>query len=133
MTESIFVDTSAFYAMVNKGEVHHKKIRDFITKSKALFITTNLIFAETISLITKRLGKKVAADFGKGLQNSSRLNIYYLAEDYQKEAWDLFVRYKDKDFDYIDATCFTFMKKMGINKALSFDRHYKQMNFEMLP
>lgn len=133
MIESIFVDTSAFYAIVNKGEAHHNKIKEFIKNSKYLLVTTNLIFAETISLVTKRLGKKIAADFGSGLWNSERLNIYYLSEDYQKEAWDLFVRYKDKDFDYIDATCFTFMKKMDINKVLSFDRHFKQMNFEILP
>lgn len=133
MIESIFVDTSAFYAIVNKGETHHNKIKEFIKKSKSLLVTTNLIFAETISLVTKRLGKNIAADFGTGLRSSARLNIYYVSEEYQKEAWDLFVGYKDKDFDYIDATCFTFMKKMGINKVLTFDRHFKQMNFEILP
>ncbi|MFH1452418.1 MAG: PIN domain-containing protein [Armatimonadota bacterium] len=133
MIKSIFVDTSAFYAMINKGETHHGKIKNFIKKSKELLVTTNLIFAETISLITKRLGKNIAADFGSGLLNSTRLSIYYLSEDYQKEAWDLFISYKDKDFDYIDAACFTFMKKMNINKVLSFDRHFKQMGFEILP
>lgn len=133
MIESVFVDTSAFYAIVNKGEAYHSKITEFIKNNKCLLVTTNLVFAETISLITKRLGKNVAADFGSGLRNSERLNIYYLSENYQKEAWDLFVYYKDKDFDYIDATCFTFMKKMDINKVLSFDRHFKQMNFEILP
>lgn len=131
--EKIFVDTSAFYAMVNRGEKNHKKIAGFIEKKKNLLVTTNFIFAETLSLITKRLGKNIAIKFGEGLRDSRRIKIFFLSEEYQEEAWNLFFEYRDKDFDYIDATCFTFMKKIGITKALTLDKHYNQMSFIMLP
>lgn len=131
--EIVFVDTGAFYALANKGESHHNAVKRFIETASTQLVSTNFIFAETMSLITKRLGKDIAVSFGRGLKNSKRLNIFYLSEKYQEEAWDLFARYRDKDFDYIDATCFVFMEKMGIIKALSLDGHFKQMNFEMLP
>ena len=131
--ENIFVDTSAFYSLVNKGESEHYRVKEFIENNTLPLLTTNFIFAETISLITKRLGKIFALKFGSGLKKSERLKIINISEEYEEEAWELFSGYKDKDFDYIDATSFVFMKRMSIKKALSLDIHYSQMNFIMLP
>lgn len=126
----IFVDTSALYAWVNKDDEFHQKVVKFIKITPYLLVTTNLIFAETISLITKRVGKETAIKFGERLKNTEKISIMYLSEEYEEKAWKLFSEDKKIGFDYIDATCFIFMQETGIETALSFDKHFRQLGFK---
>ncbi|MBI2346290.1 MAG: type II toxin-antitoxin system VapC family toxin [Deltaproteobacteria bacterium] len=96
-------------------------------------MTTHLIFAEANSLITKRLGKSVGERTGDLLQRSDFVQLVFLDEVVHREAWNLYKKYRDKDFDYIDATSFVFCKRRGIREVLTFDRHFAQMGFRIVP
>lgn len=129
----IFVDTSALYAWLNKNDKFHQPIVEFIERCRDSLLTTNFVFAETISLITKRINKKIAIEFGEKLRVSQKISTIYLPEDYQEKAWKLFSRDRKIGFDYIDATCFVFMRETGINTCLSLDKHFQQMDFKVFP
>jgi predicted nucleic acid-binding protein len=129
----IFIDTSAFYALADKKEPLHRKARNFLEGNTLPLVTTNYVFAETLSLLTKRLGKKTAIAFGNGIWESAIINLVFFPEEYQSPTWDLFCSKKDKEWDFIDCSCFVFMEKMGIIEAFSFDKHFSQAGFEMLP
>ena len=47
-------------------------------------------------------------------------------------AWDVFVRYDDKDFSF-DCTSFAIMRQLGLINALAFDPNFEQAGFVMLP
>lgn len=127
----IFVDTSALYAFVNKNDKFHHQVVKYLKTTPDTLVTTNFIFAETLSLITKRVGKKIAIKFGEHLKKSGKILIMYLPEDYQEKAWKLFSEDEKIGFDYIDATCFVFMQETGIETALSFDIHFIQAGFKL--
>lgn len=129
----IFVDTSAFYALSDHTDPAHAVAVAFYRGNKIPLVTTNLIFAETLSLLTKRLGKQVAISFGGGMRTSRILRIVNLPDEYEQETWDRFSRYTDKDFDYIDASSFVFMDRHEMDTAFTFDRHYLQMNYKVVP
>ena len=92
-----------------------------------------LCLAETVSLLTKRLGKSVALRFGEHLRANDSVRVFSLTPEYEEAAWKEFRRYKDKDFDFVDSSSFAVMERQGIDTAFSFDRHFRQRGFELRP
>ena len=44
----------------------------------------------------------------------------------------LFFRYADKDFSYTDCTSFVVMQQLKLKQALTTDRHFKQIGFQIV-
>ena len=131
--KSIFVDTSAWYALVDRKDPDHSAAAGFIRGNTFPLITTNFIFDETVTLLRKRLGWKVAGEFGQKLKNSEFVSIASIKDEDEDRAWGVFLKYKDKDFSYTDCTSFSFMQRMQSDAAFSFDAHFKAMRFSMVP
>ncbi|MBI5211143.1 MAG: PIN domain-containing protein [Elusimicrobia bacterium] len=129
----VFADTSAFYALADRKDPAHARAKEFLEANEAPLLTNNYVFAETMSLLTKRLGKASAATFGAGLRASELIRILHLDVEYEEAAWREFLRFRDKDFDFVDSTCFAVMEKQGIEAAFAFDRHFAQRGFRALP
>ncbi len=129
----IFVDTSAFYAMADRKDPAHPQALNFLAENDLPLLTTNYVFAETVSLLTKRLGKSVALRFGENLRANDSVRVFSLTPEYEEAAWKEFRRYKDKDFDFVDSSSFAVMERQGIDTAFSFDRHFRQRGFELRP
>lgn len=130
---AVFIDTSAFYALADKRDPAHKRGAEFIKRNALPLLTTNFVLAETMSLVTKRLGKRAAVKFGAGIWNSRVIELVFLSEEYQKQAWHLFCSQEDKEWDFIDCSCFVVMEKLGLTRAFTFDRHFSQRGLTMAP
>jgi predicted nucleic acid-binding protein len=48
-------------------------------------------------------------------------------------AWDWFQQYSDKSFSLADCASFVVMRQRGLERALTFDRHFIQAGFQKLP
>ncbi|MBI5239960.1 MAG: PIN domain-containing protein [Elusimicrobia bacterium] len=131
--KQIFVDTSAFYALADRKDPAHARARACLDANEAPLLTNNYVFAEAISLLTKRLGKTIAAQFGSRLRASELVRLFYLDAEYEEAAWKEFLRFRDKEFDFVDSTCFAVMDKQGIDTAFSFDKHYSQRGYRLVP
>jgi predicted nucleic acid-binding protein len=129
----VFVDTGAFYALANRKNPVHSSAREFYRSSAAPFITTDFIFAETMPLMTKRLGKTSAVTFGKALLESTRCRIEEVSAEVRGAAWELSAEQPDKEYDWIDCISFKFMESFAIESVFGFDRHFVQYGFELLP
>jgi predicted nucleic acid-binding protein len=51
----LFVDTGAWYALVDKNNPDHKEAATFIRNNKTSLLTTNFVFDTTITLLRSRL------------------------------------------------------------------------------
>lgn len=131
--KQILVDTSAFYALADSADPAHAASREFLESNQVPLVTTNYVFAETLSLLTKRLGKDAAVRFGTGLRASEMIRLFRLPRDYDEDSWKEFLRFRDKGFDFIDSTCFVVMQRLGMETAFSFDRHFVQRGFRVVP
>lgn len=129
----LFVDTGAWYALVDKNDPDHKEAEHFMTNNKIPLLTTNFIFDETITLIRSRLGWNVARDFGQRLKHSNFASIVAVKYEDEEKAWEIFLKYKDKDFSYTDCASFAVMERLKIDAAFSFDRHFQTMKFNAAP
>lgn len=129
----IFVDTGAFYALADRRDPAHGRAADFLRSQTATLLTTDFVFAETMSLLTKRLGKDVAAAFGHGLRTSPSIRIEEATPIMREEAWKLFSGHRGKDYDLIDCISFAMMESFRIHETFGFDRHFSQYGFRLLP
>ena len=121
----IFVDTSVFYGFIDKDDNNHRtcvELFERVVKNKWELITTNFIVAETHALILSRLGRDKALEW---LQAVPGVIVKVTIED-EKKAIKLIKQYSDKDFSYCDATSFVVINRLGINYAMSMDRHFRQ-------
>jgi uncharacterized protein len=71
----IFVDTGAWYALVDSDDADHKAAAAFLVSNTVPLITTNFIFSETVTLIRYRIGHEAARSFGQKLKESSFVRV----------------------------------------------------------
>ena len=129
----IFVDTGAWYAVVDKKDPDHAQAESYFRNNKTPLLTTNFIFDETITLLRSRLGWSTAKEFGQNLKNSSFVSIIGIKDEDEKRAWQIFLKYKDQDYSFTDCTSFAVMERLKIDTAFSFDSHFESMKFQVMP
>jgi len=122
----VFVDTSAWYALVDKDDSDHTAAVNSARNLTRPLITTNYIFDETLTLIKAKLGPRIAINFGRKLWNQELAILIRVLKKDEQKAWDLFSQYDDKGFSFTDCTSFVLMERMKIDTAFAFDEHYTQ-------
>ena len=139
MTRQVFVDTWAWYALVNRSDRHHSLARETLLsllKESAALVTSNFVFDETITLIRYHIGYQAAVRFYEILQELCRKgNLVFIrvSEEHEQEAWRLFRVYKDVSVSFTDCTSFAIMHLSGIEYAFTGDRHFTILGFSILP
>ena len=126
MTDVIFVDTSAYFAILDKSDKNHNKAVSFLEKNDLPLITSNLVVIETINLVNSRIGHEPATQLGKKLYNESFTTVVDVTSEDEKKAWQIFQKYSDKDFSLTDCVSFALMERLRIKRAFAFDVHFIQ-------
>jgi len=136
MLEDIFVDSSAWIALADKDDSHHKQAASSypsILKNHKTLITSNLVVSETYILLRKELGHKAAIEFLERIKASPRILKTFSNENIEAEAEGILVKYIDQEFSYVDAVSFVIMKRQKIRKAFCFDKHFVTAGFINVP
>jgi len=134
--EDIFVDTSAWVALADKDDAHHKNAASIfpaLLKTSRALTTSNLIIAEAHILLLNELGHVAALDFLERLKASPRIKKVGSTEDIEEEAEGILRKYRDQDFSYTDAVSFVIMKRQKIKRAFCFDRRFSTAGFDVVP
>lgn len=130
----LFVDTSAWLALNNKNDQYHDEAVSKITKvrqQKIQLVTSEYVFDESVTIIRYRISHRAAVAFGDALISSNVASIEDITNEERLKAWVLFKKYRDKDLSFTDCTSFALMVKLKLQKAFSFDNHFKQVGFEL--
>lgn len=128
----VFVDTSAWYALIDKDDAHHEAAWELfpalLTNFEGL-TTSNHVIGEAYTLVSSSLGHRKAWEFMKLVSESRRLERLFTPENLEKEAYALLRKYADQDFSFVDATSFIWMRVLKLRDAFAFDRHFRVMGF----
>jgi predicted nucleic acid-binding protein len=134
-SRTVFVDTSAWYALADAGDAHHvraaRTIRNLLDQRRRL-LTTNFVAGETYTLLRVRLGWRVAQDFLRRTRNSSLTERIPVQEPWEVAAEQLLSQYEDHDLSYVDATSFVAMRQLGLPAAFAFDHHFATLGFRLV-
>ena len=133
MTELVFVDTSVWYALVNRKDPDHAKTKRLIEEPGGYLVSSNYIFDETITLCLRRLGHSAAVRVGTALQDPQVVQLVRATAADEGRAWRLFRARSDKRYSYTDCISFVMMKRLGVTRAAALDDDFRQEGFEVVP
>ncbi|MCZ7380008.1 MAG: PIN domain-containing protein [Candidatus Methanoperedens sp.] len=135
----LFVDTSAFLALVNEKDDNHLAATTFLEEIKngkvkiKKIITSDYIIDETLTRIRYTVGHKEAVEWGQDIIASNVVEKVEMGRELFEPAWELFKTYDDKKLSFTDCTSFAIMKTRGIDKVFSFDDDFERVGFKLLP
>ena len=134
---SLFLDTSYLIAVENADDQHHKTAskhwRDLLKSSPRPLVTSSYVLVEVVTLLNNRRTHSKAVELGNNLLSSRLFNVVHVNEELFYEDWRYFQKYKDKRYSLTDCVSFVLMNKLGIEEALTFDKHFTQAGFKKLP
>ena len=134
-TRQVFVDTSAWLAVINESDDRHAEAVEIykrLLNSQTRLITSILVIAETQIWLRRRVNSKSAETFLRNVNHSPRVNIIYPDANAGKQAKKILEQFSDHDFSLTDAINFVMMKTMGIKESFDYDSHFATAGFTSL-
>ena len=127
---TVFVDTSAFLAALDKGDKFHAEAArkwPFLSSGKIELWTTDYVRLESWSLIQRRLGAEAVMAFQDDWLPLCK--IHEVGRDgFERAAaqWRIAQR---RNLSLVDLTSFDAMRQLAIRTALAFDQHFQDMGY----
>lgn len=132
--EKIFVDTSALYATIvikdNDYETAISTWESLMEQGEAL-ITNNYVLVECFALLQSRLGVESIRQLQSKIV--PLLQIDWIGEQqHTSSVNDVFIANR-RQLSLVDCSSFETMRRLGIRKVFSFDEHFREQDFEVIP
>jgi predicted nucleic acid-binding protein len=131
--ENVFVDTSAFYALMDRSDSYNKKAKQlfaFLLDEEPHFKTTNYIVIEVLALLQNRLGFEATRLFCNDIL--PLIEILWVDEPRHSLAFELWLSLGRKDLSLVDCISFITMRHFRLENVFGFDRHFDQQGFKIL-
>jgi predicted nucleic acid-binding protein len=135
-SRELFVDTSAWVPLLRRHDADHRPVSDALKRRVAMgdrVVTTNLVIAETYTLLLYRGHRTAALQFLEVVRQPPNVAVYDTAELGESAAVDWLEPFGDQAFSYTDAVSFAVMRERKIRRALTLDHHFATAGFEMIP
>ena len=139
MTTACFVDSWAFVALSSGRDQWHEAAdaaNRALHSAGGALVTTNVVVYEALTTLRNEAGHAAAVEFGRWVEASSQtggVDVVWITPALHAAGWDIFERYDDKDFSFVDCLSFAVMRERGIQVAFTGDRHFRQMGFITVP
>jgi predicted nucleic acid-binding protein len=130
----VFVDTSAFYAVLDRDDANHHCAAGIwrqLIAEEAKLVTSNYILVETAALIEHRLGLEAVRAFEDRVRPI--LDVEWLDESVHRRAVDAVLTAARRRVSLVDTTSFLVMRDCRIRSAFCFDSHFAEQGFAMEP
>ncbi len=124
---SLFVDTSVWYAAADPSDASNRRAKAILTTDEAL-VTSDHVLLETWTLLRNRIRRQAADRFWEGLRSGVAVIEIVGAADLEA-AWQIGLTFPDQDFSLGDRTSFAVMRRLGIDRAASFDQDFAIYRF----
>ncbi len=128
----VFLDTGAFLALADEDDEYHsvaKSVHAQLLVAHAQLLTSNLVLAETYTLIRFKVSHNAAVEFMKRFDRTG-IKVLRVTEAIEHTAKSIFTRYDDKEFSFVDCTSFALIDHHRLDHAFAFDGHFRQYRFK---
>ena len=131
---AVLVDTSAFYAMLDRADANHVSAADEwrrLLGRGTLLLTHNYIVVEAAALVQNRLGTAALRHFLEDLLAPVRTE--WMDQERHQKTVDLLLPAGRRKLSLVDCASFVVMRELGIREAFCFDAHFREAGFQVLP
>ncbi|PDW04076.1 type II toxin-antitoxin system VapC family toxin [Candidatus Viridilinea mediisalina] len=113
--------------MIGKISITLRQPAFFHAQSAVFYVVPETIFAETMTLTKARLGASAAITLGERMLQSRNFRLLALSELDRQQTWNIFTRYRDKAWSYVDCSVLAVARRLKIVEVFAFDQHFDQM------
>ncbi|MBW2605792.1 MAG: type II toxin-antitoxin system VapC family toxin [Deltaproteobacteria bacterium] len=131
--EKIYVDTSAFYALLDRADPYHKEASSLwvsLMDNNFTLVTSNYVVSETMKLLHKRIGFEAARLWHRDIL--SVLEVLWVDEGIHQQAYELWLKLGRSLLSLVDCASFVTMHHHQIERAFCFKSHFADYGFEIL-
>ncbi len=130
----IFIDTSAFYALLDRDDENHRKGKrawiDILEAGHTL-MTNNYILVETFALLQSRLGLDAVRGFQEDVV--PLVHVEFITSELHRSGIAALLSASRRRLSLVDCVSFEVMRYSGIKTAFTFDSHFKEQGFSVIP
>ena len=130
----IFIDTSAFYALLDRDDENHQKAKRAWTgmlHSENTLVTSNYVLVETFALLLHRLG----IDALRGFQDAivPLVNVEFVSSEMHRSSVSALLSASRRNLSLVDCVSFEVMRTLEIKTVFVFDLHFEEQGFMIIP
>ena len=130
----IFIDTAALFSLVATADVTASIAIDTwekITQANNELITNNYVIVESFSLVQRRLG----LEFVRYLQTKILpiVETDWINEEQHLLAIQRILDTNRRNLSVVDSSAFESMHRLGIETVFTFDHHFREEGFKVIP
>ena len=130
----IFADTSFFVAGTDERDRHHAAaLRLFGQLAGRPIVTSTHVRGETWTTLRRKLWHGKAVDFLESVGREDRhVRVASIDSEIEAEALQWLRQHDEREYSFVDATSFAYMRAKGIRDALAFDGDFAAAGFTEL-
>lgn len=131
---SLFVDTSALFALLDGDEPRHSDVAaawQAVTDDERTLFTSNYVLVETFALIQRRLGFEAIQGFADAF--IPLLQPVWVDEELHAAAVASLFTAAQRRLSLVDCTSFELMRRLGLTDVLALDADFARQGFNLLP
>ena len=136
MPRKIFIDADAFVALAREDDANHERAvfsLQHLIKQSVVFITSNYVFAESVTVISMRMGHAAAVRFMDAMRSDeSDYLVKWATDTIDETAIQIFKEQTSKNTSFVDSTNMAFLRQFHMDAIFSFDEVYKKNGFVLI-
>jgi predicted nucleic acid-binding protein len=129
----MFIDTSAILAVLDADDPNHARAKLIWQEAVAAgdgFVCHNYILVECLALISRRLGMEAARVFE--LEIVPVLRVEWITREIHNAAAGAHLVAGRRTLSLVDCASFEVMRRMGLEAAFAFDRHFRENGYRLI-
>ena len=130
---SVFVDTSAFLAILDTDDEEHaaaKRIWEHLIATHQAMVCSSYILAETVALVQRRLGVEAVRTFQHDIY--PLLHIKWVDEPIHRAGMAAVIAASRRKLSLADCVSFEVMRRGELHQVFGFDPHFEEQGFEAI-
>lgn len=130
---SVFVDTSALYAVLDRDDDHHAAAATTYAAllDSGTLLTHSYVVLETTALVQRRLGMEAVRTLVDDVLPA--FELVFVDEALHRTAEAALLAAGRRDVSLVDWTSFELMRRQGLAGAFAFDEDFAGQGFELVP
>jgi len=120
----VFVDSNYFIAFFNPADALNSRAVAVAKKmyaEDAVFVISNFIFLEVVTVLSQRVGRDAALRVGRHLLEDPKVQMIHIDQPLQQAAWSIFQAVPGKDVGFVDCSILAVMQAEALRLLLTFD------------
>lgn len=130
---SVFVDTSALYAILDRDDDNHADAGNAYAAllERARLLTHSYVVVEASALVQRRLGMDAVRALVDDVLPA--LELVFVDEALHTAATAALLASGARDISLVDWTSFELMRRLGLTEAFAFDDDFTRAGFVLVP